>query len=106
MNCNSSSSHGNDTVFWSTATTLVALLAAVIIAVITCTGVTVKLRKDKVSMKEQLKTILKQSSGKVEKEHNITDYESIDHQDKPHNNNMDHKIDISDNAAYSTINDL
>ena len=103
MNCSSSS---NDTVLLSSTTTLAALLAAVIVAVITCTGMNIKLRKDKVNVKEQLKAMVRQSSGKVERDHNTTDYDSIDntHQDTPHN--MDHKIDISDNAAYSTINDL
>ena len=57
-------------------------------------------------MKEQLKAMVRQSSaGKAERDHNTTDYDSIDiHQETPHN--IDHKIDISDNAAYSTINEL
>ena len=105
MNCNSSS---NDIAFLWTATALAVLLAVLIIAVITCTGVNIKLTKDKESMKERLEAMVRQSFWKLERDHNTTDYDSIDniHQDTFHNIIMDHKIDVGDNAAYCTINDL
>ena len=76
------------------------MLGTTTIAVIICAALNVKLQKNYVTTKEQLKAIQVEDSGIGAKELTSEFYEEIDVTPRASANTA---IDMNDNAAYSTV---
>ena len=82
--------------------TLATFLIAVTTATISCTIVNIKLLKDNTQLKNQLKSIPRQRSNKVEKGLTTKYYEEVDVCQA----STCTDIDIRGNPAYSAVKDL